>query len=156
MAKQKQPKKTPPRSLKDVVAAPPNRPSLESFLDHLFAKLGGPEAVAALMADDCLAADPGSMLRARLWESMLRLLKGADAKGNPLDDVDNLTDADIDRLLDEREGRLRKHLDKPHAPAEPGRPGPAGDPPPGPPEPPAPGPAAGEPAPAGPAAPPPA
>lgn len=94
------------RKLKDLVGAPPPRPSLESFLDHFFQIAGGPRKVAKMLYDEWNSAAPGSLMRTRIGETILRNLKAADSRAKPMDDLGILSDEDIERFLNEREQRL--------------------------------------------------
>jgi hypothetical protein len=92
--------------LKRLVENPPPRPSLEAFLDHYFAVAGGPAKVALELRQEYEAAEPGSQIRSRIMELLVRSLKSADGKQGGLDDMGILSDQDIERMLEEREKKL--------------------------------------------------
>lgn len=128
MAKQPSAKKpAKAATIKDLVAAPPSRPSSDAFLDHFFAHAGGPEAVAKLLWDEFLSSPAGSMLRQRTLELVLRQLERSERNKGIWDDIGHLSDADLDRLAEAREKLLAQHLTTSPtdaAPPGPGRPDP--------------------------------
>lgn len=101
-------KKKPPakKSLKDDLLAPPQRPSTEAFLDHFFSFAGGPAAVAKMLYTEFQNAPQGSLIRQRILELVMRSMGKADAKGSPLDDTTVLTDADLEREIEQQGQRM--------------------------------------------------
>ena len=92
--------------LKRLVENPSPRPSLEAVLDHYFALAGGPAKFALELRQEYEAAEPGSQIRSRILDLILRLVQRGDAAGGALDDMGILSEDDLNRLIDERERRL--------------------------------------------------
>lgn len=100
---------SPPATVREAIQSPTVRPSLDSFVDHFFVLAGGPEAVAAMLYDEFSAAKPGSVIRQRIMESVLRSLSKTDASKNR-EDMGPLSDEDLDNYLAEREQAITAHL----------------------------------------------
>lgn len=78
------------------------RPSLDGFIDFLMEELGGARSAARMFADEIRASRPGSLLRTRLMEAMLRGMARMSTE-NALEDEHLISDDDLRRFIAERE-----------------------------------------------------
>lgn len=92
--------------LRQIVANPPPRPSVNAFLDHWFAISGGPAQFALDLRQEFDAAEPGSLVRSQIIQLIVRSMKVADTKEGALDELGLITDDDLERRLKDIGDRL--------------------------------------------------
>lgn len=82
------------------------RNKLDALVDSLMDKFGGPHKIAELMFSAYEQARPGSMIQARLVDTILRLLERHDARygGNDQESLDAATDVQLKALIQEVTG----------------------------------------------------
>lgn len=141
MTRPKPPKKVPDRVKKaiggDLVDAGANEVAA-----HFFRLAGGPAAVARMLYEEFRDAKPGSLMRQRILETIMRVIKGQNTDSRS-GDLALLTDEDLERealeILEKTDGEAGTTqagtADEPVGPAAAGHPaaaGTAGGPAPGP------------------------
>lgn len=105
-------------------------PTVEEFLEHFFNAAGGPKLVAKMLYTEFLSARPGSMLRTRVLEMIVRALKYNEGKDKTVE-MGLLDDNDLESMIQTRMQSLNaknedaKQLGPGTAPAAAGVPGPA-------------------------------
>lgn len=85
--------------LRKIVENPPPRPSSAAFLDHWFALRGGPAQFALDLCREYDAAEPGTQVRQRIIELVMRTMNLTDKKDGANDDMGLLTDDDLFRMM---------------------------------------------------------
>lgn len=85
------------QELQEALLSPPERADLDSVAQHFASIAGGARAMAQLLYDEYRAAEPGSPVRARVMEMMMRSL--GKLEGKATDDLGLLTDADLQKLF---------------------------------------------------------
>lgn len=76
-------------------------PTLEEFLELFFTAAGGAKAVAAMLFTEFHAARPGSLLRTRVLEMVVRAMKHTEGKDKTVE-MGLLSDDDLDREVEQR------------------------------------------------------
>jgi hypothetical protein len=72
-------------------------PHIAEVVEHVLSAWGGPEKFAKSFHDEYRNAKPGSMTRARMLESMMRLMQVLSAaSGSLADDTGLLSDAELE------------------------------------------------------------
>ncbi len=94
-------------------------PHLSELAEHFIRLQGGPQAVAMMLKKEWDEANPGSIVRARILEMLLRTWKIAEDKTENLSDLGLLTKADLDREIDERLKEITKEPPVDHDPSKP-------------------------------------
>lgn len=78
------------------------RPTVDAVLDHFMANAGGPAAFARMLFDEYTASSPGSMIRAKIVETILRRMEKSEER-NRVDDFAGLSDDDLRLMVSNRE-----------------------------------------------------
>lgn len=92
--------------LLELVKDPPPRPSTAAFLDHWFALSGGPAQFALDLRIEYNAAPPGSQIRQRIIEVVMRAMGQTDKKEGEADNLGLITDDDLFRMLKQTGERI--------------------------------------------------
>ena len=100
-------------------------PQLAELSAHFIAHAGGMSGLAKLLYTEFIAANSGGLMRQRILEMVLRATKFANERAPKLDDVQDLTDEDLERELFSQVQRLedfhaeaaRRSSEQPAAPA---------------------------------------
>lgn len=88
--------------LSEVVKGRVNEPRLAEVSSHFFAIAGGPKRVAQLLYEEFVASKPGSIIRQRILDMILRMTKFANERsGGDLDDLSQLSEDDLRNNLAE-------------------------------------------------------
>ena len=123
------PKKIPPH-VKDAIGQAARggirEPQLAELAGHFITKVGGMRALAGLLAEEFRAAQPGSVVRQRILDMILRALKFANERSGPGDDLSLMEEGEIERNL---EGLLGEILDDGQEDQTPDQPGAGPQPP---------------------------
>lgn len=94
-------------------------PHLSELAEHFIRLQGGPQAVALMLKREWDEANPGSIVRARILEMLLRTWKIAEDKSENLSDLGLLTKQDLDREIEERLREITKEPPVEHDPSKP-------------------------------------
>lgn len=78
------------------------RPTVDAVLDHFMTNVGGAAAFGKMLADEYTASGPGSMIRAKIVETILRRMEKSEDR-NRRDDFAGLGDEDLKLMVAERE-----------------------------------------------------
>lgn len=90
-----------------------DQPDLGRFLSAFFRQAGGEEAVAVMMYDEFVNAKPGSIVRQRILDMILRSTRTLQADTLDMDDLGVLSEEDLQRELDRiltREEETREQI----------------------------------------------
>lgn len=82
------------------------QPDLAKLVTHFFHQAGGEREVAKMLYREFVDAQEGSIVRQRILDMVLRALKFTNEQDPPEDDLGILSDADLDRELNEIVGEL--------------------------------------------------
>jgi hypothetical protein len=94
-------------------------PTVEEFLEHFFRAAGGPKLVAKMLFTEFQSAKPGSMLRTRVLEMVVRALRYNEGKDKTVE-MGLLSDDDLDDMIDQKMNNLAARDDvKQLGPAQP-------------------------------------
>lgn len=74
-------------------------PQLAELSAHFIAHAGGMSGLAKLLYTEFIAANSGGLMRQRILEMVLRATKFANERAPKVDDVQDLTDDDLEREL---------------------------------------------------------
>ncbi len=81
-------------------------PTVEEFLEHFFGAAGGPKAVAKMLFAEFAGAKPGSLLRTRVLEMVVRALRYNEGKDKVVE-MGLLSDEDIDAMIEQRMANMQ-------------------------------------------------
>jgi hypothetical protein len=91
------PKKQIREFVKELSKKASRAPHIAEVVEHVIRTWGGPEKFAISVHDEFHNAKPGSMTRARMLDSMMRLMQVLSAQsGSPADEAGLLTDAELE------------------------------------------------------------
>ncbi len=85
------------------------RPTVDSVLDAFYAQAGGAAQVGKMLYDEYVTASPGSMIRAKVFELILRRMEKSEERSRR-DDFDGLTDEDLRLAIAAREQAMLKDI----------------------------------------------
>lgn len=74
-------------------------PQVAELASHFMAACGGPKALAKMMLVEFLAAKPGSIIRQRTLDTILRVTAQANQDLGSMDDMDMMSVEDLEREL---------------------------------------------------------
>lgn len=95
------PRKKIPQSVKKAIKGGLKEPQLAEIAAFFFEAAGGTRQVAKLLHDEFLAGHPGSMVRQRILDLVLRATKFSNEKSKGADDLGILNEADLEANLTE-------------------------------------------------------
>jgi len=84
-----------PDRVRRAIAGDDRDPQLAELVNWFFKVAGGPRQVARLMYEEYAAARPGSLIRQRLLETILRALRVVNEKEAPAAELGLLTEEDL-------------------------------------------------------------
>ena len=90
-----------PEIVKQAIRGGIKEPQLAEIAAHFFQRAGGARAVARLLYEEFTAARPGSIIRQRILDMILRVTKFANEKSVKPDDLGLLNDDDLETELTE-------------------------------------------------------
>ena len=85
--------------LRQAAAAPAAAPRLGDLASHFFESAGGPRAVAQMLYDEFAAARPGSLIRQRILDLVLKCVRFEHETNPRPTDLAGLSEADLNREL---------------------------------------------------------
>ena len=100
---------TKPQQVSQAVADLTPRPTIDAVLDFFFQAAGGADKVGKLLFDEFNSSPPGSLVRGKILELVLRRMERAEER-NRVDDFGDLTDADLKVALAAREVQMLAQL----------------------------------------------
>lgn len=86
-----------PPAIRKAIEGEIKEPQLAELSAHFFHAAGGPKAVAKMLFDEFAHANPGSQIRQRILDMILRVTRFANQQSGPVDDLGILTDEDLER-----------------------------------------------------------
>lgn len=84
-----------PEHVKSALLGELKQPDLAELVAYFFKAAGGVKAVATLLYEEFVAAKPGSLIRQRIMELVLRNARHVSERLSP-DDMGMLSEADLD------------------------------------------------------------
>ncbi len=99
-------RKVPARVMRAIQDAGVQVPQVAELVSHFVAAAGGPRAMAKMMMQEYLHAKPGSIIRQRLLDSVLRLMNFANQQIQTVDEIDLLSEDDLKVQLEELVGEI--------------------------------------------------
>lgn len=78
------------------------RPTVDAVLDYFFQAAGGTVAFGKMLHTEYVASQPGSMIRAKIIELVMRRMERAEER-NRVDDFAGLTEKDLEVAIAARE-----------------------------------------------------
>jgi hypothetical protein len=107
-----------PQQLTQAVVDLAPRPTIDAVLDFFFQAAGGADKVGKLLFDEFNSSPPGSLVRNKILELVLRRMERAEER-NRVDDFGELTDEDLRVALKVREEAMLKQVAVPPVAEEP-------------------------------------
>ena len=93
-------RKIPQIDLKAVRKAISGRnPDLKQIVNSMFHQIGGEDEFAKILVEELQGSKPNGMVRARILDIMLQMMKQVDAKEGPRQDLGLVSEDDIERDL---------------------------------------------------------
>lgn len=86
-----------PASVARAISGETRDPHLAEVVVHFVTAAGGPQRVSLMMLEEWRAAKPGSIIRQRIMESILRWMKWSNERHGALSDLGNLSSEDLER-----------------------------------------------------------
>ncbi len=99
-------KKRIPDGVKKAIAQGAEAPRMEDVVAHFFHAVGGPRAFARVLHEEFMSAKPGSLIRSRVLDMVLRSLKFSNERAPNLGDLSLMGDEDLARAAEEIMGRM--------------------------------------------------
>lgn len=90
--------------IREALLSPPERADLDAVAQHFAVIAGGARGMAQLLHDEYRHAEPGSPTRARIMDMMMRTFSKLD--GRATDDLSQMSDEDLERLLNSKLRRM--------------------------------------------------
>lgn len=87
------------------------RPTIDAVMDYFFQAAGGPTAFGKMLHDEYTASAPGSMIRAKILELVLRRMEKAEER-NRVDDFGGLSEKDLEVAITMREKAMLAVMDQ--------------------------------------------
>lgn len=91
-----------PIKAKESLSGAAPAPTTEGLVIEFMRQAGGSKRFAKMLYHEFTAATPGSITRQRILEAIMRGMAKIDADRNPLANLGHLSDADLDRLIEEK------------------------------------------------------
>lgn len=99
-------RRVPPKVMRAIQQAGIQVPQVAEMVSHFVQVAGGPRSMAKMMYEEYLHAKPGSIIRQRLLDSMLRMMSFANQQIGTVTEVDMLSDEDLVKELSEVMGEI--------------------------------------------------
>jgi hypothetical protein len=93
------PKKIPASVRRALAGAGVQIPQVAELVSHFMAAAGGALALAKMLLEEYLNAKPGSIIRQRILDSVLRMLNIANQAMGGSEEIDLVNDADLESEL---------------------------------------------------------
>jgi hypothetical protein len=74
-------------------------PAMVELVSHFMALAGGPQVLAKMMLEEFVNARPGSAIRQRLLDSVLRMMTVASSQVGQSEEIDLIADDDLEAEL---------------------------------------------------------
>lgn len=95
-----------PDGVKRAIAQGADAPRMEDVVAHFFHAVGGPRAFASILEEEFRSAKPGSLIRSRVLDMVLRSLKFSNERAPNLGDLSLMGDEDLARTAEELINRM--------------------------------------------------
>jgi len=115
-----------PAAVKKALAQGVHLPQAAEVVSHFMAAAGGPKGLVRMMLVEFDAAKPGSLIRQRILDSVLRMIGQANQDMGGLDELDMQSNEDLERELSKLltgmpDGQEEASAAGPQEPATPGK-----------------------------------